>query len=329
MSLAKENTRSSIDATLARSPAQPVFLWRAARRLAVLAYHGVEDIQQFAAHIGEIVRVATPVSLEEVIASCRRGTGLPSRSVLITFDDGDPSVRDSALPLLRDRGVPAVAFVVAGVLGTDEPLWWNEVHDLIAAGGRAASLADTPPEAAIALLKRVRDDQRLAVIAELRRTARTQPRRSLQLTMEDLVGLESGGITIGNHSMTHPSLDRCADDRISWEVEQAHGILTSALGHPPLAFAYPNGDWDDRVREAVREAGYSVGFLFDHALNRVPPIDPLRISRVRVNSTDSVQRLRILLSGLHQAVHRLRTLGGRRRISRRASGWAQTSSEPR
>jgi peptidoglycan/xylan/chitin deacetylase (PgdA/CDA1 family) len=54
---------------------------------------------------------------------------LPSRSVAITFDDGDASVAEVALPMLAERRVPAAVFVVNGRLGQDNqwPGQWRSV----------------------------------------------------------------------------------------------------------------------------------------------------------------------------------------------------------
>jgi hypothetical protein len=49
-----------------------------------------------------------------------------------------------------------------------------------------------------------------------------------------------------------------------------------------------------------------VAFLFDHRLAPLPLREPLRISRLRVNSDTSTDRFRIILSGLHPTVHRVR-----------------------
>lgn len=54
---------------------------------------------------------------------------LPTRPVAITFDDGDASVAEVALPLLAERRVPAAVFVVSGRLGQDNqwPGQWRSV----------------------------------------------------------------------------------------------------------------------------------------------------------------------------------------------------------
>jgi glycosyltransferase involved in cell wall biosynthesis/peptidoglycan/xylan/chitin deacetylase (PgdA/CDA1 family) len=42
---------------------------------------------------------------------------LPPRSVLLTFDDCYTDLRDTVIPILRQRGIPAVAFAVSGQIG--------------------------------------------------------------------------------------------------------------------------------------------------------------------------------------------------------------------
>ena len=289
-------TRATLDRLLARSPAQWAFHRRAGPRLVVLAYHAVDDPARFGAQLDHLVGASTPVTLDAVVDAVRRRRALPDRAVLITFDDGARSVHDEALPLLQERGLPAAAFVVTGLLDTDEPYWWTEVEALAASEGAAL----------VRRLKRVPDDERLATIADLRRVAPSPAPRVPQLRRRELGALESAGIAVGNHSHTHPCLPRCGDDKIRAEVADAHAALTDALGHEPAAFAYPNGDCDGRTRQAVEDRGYEVAFLFDHRLSPAVPPDPLRVSRLRVDSTTSLDRLSTIVSGLHPAVHRLR-----------------------
>jgi len=70
-----------------------------------------------------------------------------------------------------------------------------------------------------------------------------------------------------------------------------------------LAFAYPNGLVDPRSRRAVANAGYALAFAFDHRPSTVPPADPYAISRLRIDSLASDNRVRTVASGLHPAIH--------------------------
>jgi peptidoglycan/xylan/chitin deacetylase (PgdA/CDA1 family) len=299
----RAQVRRAIDAALAHSPAQPFFKRRATDRLATLAYHGVDDPAMFERHLDHLVRMASPISLDQLLDAVAGRGCLPSNPVLITFDDGERSVLEAGMPLLQARGLPAVAFVVAGLLDSDGPYWWVEIERRAAAGGTV----DRRPVASVAALirrmKMVPDDQREAAVDELRRTTSGLEVRLPQLRRSDLPVLESAGIAIGNHSMLHPCLSRCTTDRIEREITESHAILTEALGHPPRSFAYPDGIGDDRVGAALAASGYEASFLFDHRLSELPLSDPLRISRVRVDSDSGLDRFSIILSGLHPALH--------------------------
>ncbi len=291
------------DATLRRSPLQPFFRRRAGRDLAVVAYHGIDDAAQFEAHLDLYRSAYHPISLADAIDATAGRISLPPNALLITFDDGIRSVRDTALPMMKARGVPGVAFVVPGVIGTSRPLWWVEVEALLARG----AVDPLPgPGTLVQRLKVVPDSQRLEAIEWLRASVDGEPVQSPQLSVDDLAALERGGVVIENHTMSHPCLDRCPTDKIRHEIEAAHRQLAAWMGRSPRAFAYPNGNWDGRAESVLDELGYVLGFLFDHHLQPMPPGARLRISRLRVNSTTSLDRLAIILSGLHPAIHHAR-----------------------
>lgn len=293
-----------IDATLARSPLQWWF-WRQRRaRLAVLAYHGVSDADRFEAQVREIVRRMRPVTCAEAVRVGFDGMRLPPRAVLITFDDGDPSVLDNGIPVLRQYGVPAILFVIPGLIGTDRPFWWEEAMELVRRGARSALVPCGTPADCVRGLKRLPDDERRRALDELRRTGGGDAIRARQLTVEEIRSLESEGFEIGNHTLTHPCLDRCTDDRLDEEITRAHEMLSGWLGREPRAFAFPNGNSDPRADPVLARLGYEAAFLFDHRLVDAAPPSPFRVSRVRINSHDSIHRFRAIASGLHPYIHR-------------------------
>jgi peptidoglycan/xylan/chitin deacetylase (PgdA/CDA1 family) len=300
--------RTLADATLRRSPVQAVFRRRTANRLAVLAYHGVDDPAQLARQLDLLVARARPVDLDTVVGALHEGDPLPERAVLVTFDDGHRSVLELGLPLLRERGVPAVAFVLPGLLGTDRPFWWHETGALVDAGGLADGWQGDAASV-VRRLKQVPDSERRAVLDALRRSATGPGARQPQLRVDELRLLEAGGVEVGNHTWDHPCLDRCTDEVVRAEVRDGHAALTDALGRAPRAFAYPNGNWDPRAEHELRGLGYRAAFLFDHRLATVPAANPLRLSRLRVNSDTSLDRFDTVITGLHPALHHARGRG--------------------
>jgi peptidoglycan/xylan/chitin deacetylase (PgdA/CDA1 family) len=273
---------------------------RRSRRLSVLAYHAVDDLSRFTQQVEYLCEHMQPISLEDVLRA-RDESDLPSRPVLVTFDDGDPSVMDAAA-VLAERGLSAVAFVVPGVLDSERPYWWVEADALVRAAGRATGTATE----AIRRMKALPDDERLAQLDQLRAGVPGAVRQR-QLRRADLLSLEAGGIEIGNHTFTHRYLSRCPEEIVAFEIEEAHRTLEDVLGHPPRAFAYPDRDRDPRAVPILRDLGYRAAFLFDHRLARLPLADPLSISRVRVSSTTSFDRFRANVSGVHPALHGLRS----------------------
>jgi peptidoglycan/xylan/chitin deacetylase (PgdA/CDA1 family) len=292
--------RSTLDALLRWSPAQTVFGWRAGGHLAVLAYHSIEDADRFESHLDLLRRRFHPVSLDEVLAARDGQGGLPGRAVLVTFDDADRTHLEVALPLLRERGIPGVAFVVTGLLDSERPIWTTEVAEL---ARRAGGQDGEAPEDLVRRLKRVPNQERLDTVEGLRRMAGGSWPRVPQLRSSELILLEAAGVAIGSHTHTHPCLPMCGDEAVRSEIETAHRLIADAAGRAPVAFAYPNGDWDGRAARLLADLGYRAGFLFDHRLSGTAGGNPLLMSRLRVDSTTTLDRLRIILSGLHPAIH--------------------------
>ncbi|OKH97137.1 hydrolase [Streptomyces sp. CB02056] len=288
------------------APVQPLFRALAAQRLAVLAYHGVTDHRSFGAQLDRLQRLATPVSLEAVLQAVTERRPLPPRSVLVTFDDADRSVLTHALPALDTRGIPATAFVISELIGTERPFWWHEADFLARHGGRARSLDCGHPSQLLRRLKAMPDPDRRRSLHELRVSADRRPPRQEQLTPADLLALRDGGVAIGNHTQGHPCLGRCDDDTVRAEITGAHEALTRWLGEPPIAFAYPDGGHDVRAETVLQELGYRLGFLSDHRLGPRLPSHPLQISRLQVDSTTSTRRFDTILSGLEPAYRRWR-----------------------
>ena len=232
--------------------------------------------------------------------------------MLVTFDDGHPSVLTEGAPLLRARGIPAVAFVCPGLVGTHQPFWWTEVDALYATGARVAGAPATASGSARRPGGLAQDGARPATPRRPWRSCgrrrRGCTRAAPQLAAADVRALRDAGVEVGNHTWSHPCLDRCADGEPERQVERAHDRLTELLGAAPRAFAYPNGNHDPRAEAVLTRLGYAAGFLFDHRLAQVSGsgAHPLRLSRLRVSTTASDDRFALILSGLHAGLHRLR-----------------------
>jgi peptidoglycan/xylan/chitin deacetylase (PgdA/CDA1 family) len=67
------------------------------------------------------------ISLHQAVAAIRNHSGLPSRPVVLTFDDGYADFFTSAVPILRRHGFTATSFVITGRMGWNGYLTPNQV----------------------------------------------------------------------------------------------------------------------------------------------------------------------------------------------------------
>lgn len=96
----------------------------------------------------------TPLTTAQLAAVWRKSAQLPTRPVLITFDDGYEGVHRHALPVLAKHGFVSTLFVSTGWLrgaydtggGLDLMLDWGQVRDLAATGAEIGGHSHTHPE---------------------------------------------------------------------------------------------------------------------------------------------------------------------------------------
>ena len=82
--------------------------------------------------------------------------------------------------------------------------------------------------------------------------------RQHHMTWDEIRALSSEGMQIGCHSMTHPYLTRVKkDETLRWEILGAKQIIEDRVDVPVTTFAYPFGQYDERVVAMVREAGFT------------------------------------------------------------------------
>ncbi|MGB3613748.1 MAG: polysaccharide deacetylase family protein [Elainellaceae cyanobacterium] len=72
-------------------------------------------------------------------------------------------------------------------------------------------------------------------------------------------------VTIAAHSVNHPpDLREVSDVDLQTEITQSKQILEEKLGIPIQYFTYPEGNYDERVAEAVQQAGFRAALTMDN-----------------------------------------------------------------
>jgi peptidoglycan/xylan/chitin deacetylase (PgdA/CDA1 family) len=88
------------------------------------------------------------------------------------------------------------------------------------------------------------------------------------MTRTEITTLAQEGHEIGGHSMTHPFLTRATDAQLDDELITSKNVLETIPGVGTVRnFAYPYGDYDARVIEAEKAAGYRSGRSVEEGYN--------------------------------------------------------------
>jgi peptidoglycan/xylan/chitin deacetylase (PgdA/CDA1 family) len=218
------------------------------------------------------------VPMRDAVAGLRTGR-LPSRPLVVTFDDGYADNHDRAAPILARLGLPATFFIAAGYL--DGGVMFNDVVaagvagcrseelDLVDLGlGRHPMRTTADRRAALARLltaiKPLPVDRRSELAAAVCERAAVPLPASPMMTAEQVAALKRAGFGIGAHTWSHPILARLDDAAARDEIQRGRVRLEEITGGAVLHFAYPNGrpgeDYTPRTVALVKELGFESAF---------------------------------------------------------------------
>ena len=203
----------------------------------------------------------------------------PPPGTVLTFDDGYREHLDVVAPQLRERGATATFYVATGIHGDRSALapvdawYWLLDHAERAEAavpmpnggvyrGRVDSMAGKeawvtgPPKAAMLAAGQADRGRMMEALAGSVGVGLPQDlARRLYLTREDWRSLAALGMRVGAHSVSHPRLTQVDDAGLDREVGESVSAIAAICS--PVAFAYPDGAFDERVVARVRAAGVS------------------------------------------------------------------------
>jgi peptidoglycan/xylan/chitin deacetylase (PgdA/CDA1 family) len=120
------------------------------------------------------------------------------------------------------------------------------------------------------------------------------------MTWSQALAATRQGIGFSSHSATHPHLSSAPTTSLAREVAHSRRMIEDRLGADAPLFCYPHGDFDDRVRSAVRDAGYTAAFSTEVGL-MTPGQHRHALRRVKVRPNDSMLDLAAKLFTGHDA----------------------------
>ena len=242
------------------------------------------SVKQFEEKLRYIIQHYRPVRLEDVLQN--EGKRLPSRAILVTFDDAYASVCRIAAPLCKKYGIPAVFFVNAAFIDNRRLAADNVICYVAREFGfqPIASVArriagDSAPTNVPAVFSdffpSLTVPQREAFIAELIGHVglceeKLASEAALYATSDDVRQLQRCGVEVGNHTYTHVHCRTLTPETSTRELEHNKAELEAVTKTTVRSFSVPYGssaDLTDGVSRQLRRSGHEAVFLSESVAN--------------------------------------------------------------
>jgi peptidoglycan/xylan/chitin deacetylase (PgdA/CDA1 family) len=268
--------------------------YRLARRLTaeqprILMYHrfvaepgsGAVSARSFEKQVAHIAQHYRPMTVSEMIRCCFEGEKLPRHAIAITVDDGYRDFYDIAWPILRRYGVPATFYVTVGFVEGRLWLWPDQLTWILSHAPESATpfvagkISVWPPsgpdnqrivfQRLVSHLLNIPDQEKHFFLQSLARhwqvcVPEQAPDWALAASWEQLAEMQSEGLEVGGHTVTHPSLSQVSFEQAREEIMGTRDSLAAHLGNARRSFCYPNGTLSDFVGsqvQLIREAGFT------------------------------------------------------------------------
>lgn len=228
------------------------------------------------------------IRLRELTDLITRRQNIPSNSLVITFDDGWRDNYLCAFPVLKKYKVPAAVFLTTDYIDSDKMFWFykasiltagnklsrRELGELIAgheslkdsAGVMSNKETDEANNASsdgdwfIDRLKKL-EPGKIDGILERLSAVNMQADDIIKegnsmLSWDEVREMNRERIDFGSHGCSHRIMPGLSDAEITDELTESKGVIEEKLGGAVDLFAYPNGDYNDRIKELAENCGY-------------------------------------------------------------------------
>jgi peptidoglycan/xylan/chitin deacetylase (PgdA/CDA1 family) len=298
MNFAKSLSRKVIFPSIVFLGAEKCFSAFTGKQCLILNYHGVVknfnqklsknhlSVRQFQKHLTYFKNNFDVVSLTEAFEIYRSGIKLKKKTLVITFDDGYLNNLTNALPLLKSNSFPATIFVTAqSVVNPKNGLWYDQI-DLLSTKFPFQEFQETfktqyPSVYKFAsyselkqYIKYLNSNEKQNLLELINKNENcykyihTCDDEYLRiLNIEELIYLASEkDVEIGSHGFSHTNLDNINDEMLHFELKESKLILENTINKKIDAIAFPDGAYNDKVKQISLEAGYSKLLAVDYRL---------------------------------------------------------------
>jgi peptidoglycan/xylan/chitin deacetylase (PgdA/CDA1 family) len=243
------------------------------------------------------------VSLRDVLRSRNKEAPLPTRPLLITFDDGWNDNAVFAAPILARMRVPWTLFVATEAIEGGQHWWQETLLSALRLGcasyealkNAALQIAqsdslDLPEDRALSLLilyGHLPSAEREELIATHCGKCGSSDGPRDMASWEVLRTLRESGVAIGAHGTTHLPLSLIENPRL--DIAQSKLALEKSLGpEASITMSFPHGRFNASVVECARTEGLELLFTSEPVLNKCTDgwLESDLLGRISVSAAD-------------------------------------------
>ena len=254
------------------------------------SYYGlVVSSETFRKHCEMLHKAYDVVSLETAMYFLSGERKVKRPLAVITFDDGYLDFYEEAFPILNEFGLSATVFLPTNSIGQDKLLAHDRLFWLLKQiFERSIPIADALIRAGLenqtahefaASRNRLRlteamvylpNELREKVIVELENELGDfgdYPREYRLLDWETIREMARKGISFGGHTANHVVLPLEDESAIENEIISSKKELEEQLNREIVSFAYPNGEYNAKIRQNIANAGYKIAVTTEKRIN--------------------------------------------------------------
>jgi peptidoglycan/xylan/chitin deacetylase (PgdA/CDA1 family) len=285
------------------------------------------SVVNFETNLRALANLYTCISLDEAIEMLTKRKNWRQRCIVLTFDDSLKCIADVALPVLVKLGLTATFYISTEAIDNQKPYWWMRLEYAVAHAKRPSCEVELPLRPPLLLeVERSRhakqeikaalgdalphDREKVICSIEsgldaslLTAGTATYPYGDV-MTWDDVRRLQSFGMTIGSHTVTHPNMNLLTSSELYMELEESRKRLETEGQGPCRHLCYPTGFHSTAVIDAARACGYTSAVTTSAGWNG-QQTDVFSLKRFAM--PEQAYKLPYLLSGAEDFIQKFRS----------------------
>jgi len=265
-------------------PALVRFLFQR-KKVTIIYYHNITP-DAFDNHIAFLKKRYSIISLQDYLAN--RTSHLKYR-LIITFDDGHAG-NYNLLPVLQKHNIQITIFLTSGLIDTKRHFWF---------------LLKGLDQTTKAKLKTIGDTERLDQLMKMFDFSDTKEYSTAEALGMNQINAMKRFVDFQSHSVTHPCLPLCSDEKSETEIKVSKFQLEELLGTQINSLALPNGDYSKREFAICMDAGYKCVLTADFGFN-TNANNNFILKRISTNDTKNIHELALRVTGVWRGFKNIR-----------------------